>query len=136
MFSAHHTAISVTDIKRSILFYENIGFSVVMQWQAEDKSLKIVHMKLKGMLLELFCYASPKGDSVQNQTLEMGLKKIGVKHFGLRVDDIEVARRQLIEVGLIDDSVAVTKGRTGIEYFFIRDPDGLFVEIVQDDRSL
>ena len=30
----------------------------------------------------------------------------------------------------------ITEGRTGIKYFFINDPDGNWVEIVQDDRAL
>jgi len=135
MFLPHHTAISASNLVRSISFYEKLGFEVVMRWQADDESLSIVHMKLADMLLELFCYASSKQGAAANQTLESDLKTIGVKHFGLRVDDIESARQQLIGSGLVDASTAVTRGRTGIEYLFIRDPDGLFVEIVQDDRD-
>ena len=135
MFSPHHTAISVTEMNRSVGFYERLGFEVVMQWQADDRSLTIIHMKLAGMLLELFCYASSEEGAVKSRTLESDLKRVGVKHFGLRVDDIESAQTLLIEAGMLDASIPVTKGKTGIDYIFIRDPDGLFVEIVQDDRS-
>jgi glyoxylase I family protein len=135
MFLPHHIAISISNLEHSVGFYEKLGFDTVMQWQAEDGSLSIVHMKLGDMLLELFCYASGRDAPAMEQTLESDLKTIGTKHFGLRVDDIEMARKRLIEAGLADASVSVTKGRTGIEYFFLRDPDGLFVEIVQDDRS-
>ena len=36
----------------------------------------------------------------------------------------------------IEIAVDITKGRTEIDYFFIKDPDGILVEIVQDDRGL
>jgi len=136
MFSPHHLAISISSLERSIPFYEKLGFSEVMRWQADDESLTIVQMQLGALLLEMFCYALSEAGGVQERTLESDLKTTGVKHFGLRVDDIEEACKQLIEAGLADATITVTKGRTGIEYLFLRDPDGLFVEIVQDDRDL
>jgi len=135
MFSPHHVAISVSDLDRSKCFYEQFGFDEVMRWQAEDGSLTIAQMRLDGLLLEMFCYASAKAGSVGERTLESDLKQIGIKHFGLRVDDIERIRQSLIETGLIDESTTVTRGRTGIDYLFLCDPDGLFIEIVQDNRS-
>ena len=135
MFSPHHVAISISSLEVSIPFYEKLGFREVMRWQAEDGSLTIVQMQLDGMLLEMFCYASSKEGGVKERTLESDLKTIGTKHFGLRVADIAAARSKLIGIGLIDESTTVTKGRTGIDYLFLRDPDGLFVEIVQDDRN-
>jgi len=34
------------------------------------------------------------------------------------------------------DGVDVTQGRTRIDYFFIKDPSGILLEVVQDDRKL
>lgn len=136
MFSPHHVAISVTDIGRSVHFYERFGFREVMRWRAEDGSLSIVQMKLDAMLLELFSYHDSKQEGLQEKSLEGDLRTVGVRHFGLRVADIDACRRQLIDEGLIDASVRVTHGRTGIDYFFLRDPDGLFIEVVQDNRQL
>ena len=135
MFSPHHVAISVSSLEQSTDFYEKLGFAEVMRWQADDGGLTIVQMQLAGLLLEMFCYASANEGEVKERSLEADLRMVGCKHFGLRVDDIEVARMQLIESGLIDAAATVTQGRTGIEYLFLRDPDGLFVEIVQDDRG-
>lgn len=135
MFSPHHVAISVSSLEASIAFYQKLGFAEVMRWQAEDQTLTIVQMKLAGMLLEIFCYAASKTGEMSEQTLESDLKQVGTKHFGLRVADIGEARKDLINSGLIDECTTVTKGRTGIDYLFLRDPDGLFVEIVQDERG-
>jgi len=135
MFSPHHVAISVTDLECSKAFYEKLEFHEVMRWQAEDGSLTIVQMSLGPLLLEMFCYASSKQGDIRDQTLESDLKRVGTKHMGLKVSDIEAARKELIKFGLMDESITVIRGRTGIDYLFLRDPDGLFVEIVQDDRG-
>jgi len=34
------------------------------------------------------------------------------------------------------DSLEITKWRTVIKYFFIKDPDGMFLEVVEDNRGL
>jgi len=136
MLLPHHIAIAVSDLECSVPFYEKLGFREVMRWQAEDGSLVIVQMKLEALLLELFCYVSASKSDVKERALESDLRVVGIRHFGLKTDDIEKRRLQLIEAGLIDDSVAVTHGRTGIDYLFMRDPDGMFIEIVQDDRKL
>lgn len=136
MFSPHDIAISVSNLDRSVPFYGRFGFREAMRWQAEDGSLTIVQMKLGVMLLEIFCYHDSQREGLQGDSLEEDLRCVGVRHFGLRVNDIAACHRQLIEVGLIDESVKVTQGRTGIDYFFLRDPDGLFIEILQDDRGL
>nr|VFK54976.1 MAG: Glyoxalase/Bleomycin resistance protein/Dioxygenase superfamily protein [Candidatus Kentron sp. TUN]VFK58588.1 MAG: Glyoxalase/Bleomycin resistance protein/Dioxygenase superfamily protein [Candidatus Kentron sp. TUN]VFK61150.1 MAG: Glyoxalase/Bleomycin resistance protein/Dioxygenase superfamily protein [Candidatus Kentron sp. TUN] len=67
--------------------------------------------------------------------LNSDLPVVGVRHFGLRVPSIVEARKHLEAAGLASD-VEVKHGRTEIDYFFIRDPDGIFIEIVQDDRNL
>jgi len=36
--------------------------------------------------------------------------------------------------GLADENTSITVGRTKVSYFFIKDPDGVWVEIVKDDR--
>ncbi len=107
-----------------------------MHWQAENGNLAIVQMKLGDMLLELFCYAEPKPAPESTRQLESDLKRIGIKHFGLRTKNIEATRKQLIEFGLCDEGTVINHGLTGIDYLFLKDPDGIFVEIVQDNRAL
>ncbi len=131
----HHVALSVSDLGTSIGFYAAFGFAPVYRWQAEDGSLAIAQLKLDGILLELFCFAASTPAPASSKQLASDLPRIGIKHFGLRVPDIGAALERLRAAGLAGD-IQVMHGRTGINYFFIRDPDGILLEIVQDDRLL
>ncbi len=129
----HHIALSVQDMEKSKQFYYFLGFKTVLDWISEAKDLKIAHLMLNNVILELFCYANhTKNPPI---TLDKDLRTTGIKHFGLSVDSIEQAKEEVIKAGLAKDTLEIKKGRTGISYFFIRDPDDNFVEIVQDDRK-
>ena len=134
-FQLHHIAISVKDAQISEDFYALFGFERVHRWEAEDKSLQIIHLKNnEGIILELFCYASPEDLPTSATSTKTDLPIIGVKHFGLRVESVEKAKEAIQKQG-ISIVTDITKGRTGPLYFFIKDPDGILVEIMQDDRK-
>lgn len=135
MFSLHHITISSRDADLSIKFYERLGFKAVLQWSSVDKELRIVHMKLGAVLLEIFSYAHCQEAPATTKSLETDLPRVGIKHFGLKVADIKKTRDHMIDAGIATNP-EITEGRTGIKYFFINDPDGNWVEIVQDDRAL
>jgi len=135
MFSFHHVALSVEDLASSIAFYGVFGFVPVYRWSADDGALSIVHLKLDEAVLELFCFQKRGAAPDSSQALSTDLPRVGIKHFGLRVADIHVAKAHLQMLGLAD-GVTVCQGRTGIDYFFITDPSGILLEVVQDDRKL
>lgn len=130
MFNIDHYAISISNAERSIDFYEKLGFSVVKDWEADDKSLRIVHMMNGGFILEMFCYA--EGGALPDfvQDLNSDLKVKGSKHFGLCVDDLETAGDYLMSAGILSEKPTISQGRLGRPYFFLKDPDGIFVEII------
>lgn len=132
-FSFHHVAISVSDAPRSMAFYSNFGFHKVAEWCAPDQSLRIIHMKLDGMLLELFEYRDFHAAPLHTAELQSDLEVIGCKHFGLRVASLTDVVAELQENGLHPVS-EIKRGRTGPLYCFYKDPDGIFVELLQDDR--
>jgi len=135
MFSFHHVALSVSDLDASVSFYGLLGFKQVFRWQADDASLVIVHLRQGAALLELFCFTHTVAAPASSGQLETDLPRIGIKHFGLRVDDIHAARARMQSLGLAD-GINIVQGRTEVDYFFIKDPSGILVEIVQDDRDL
>ena len=135
MFSVHHISLSVNDIKESVDFYTTLGFSEVLHWESEDNSVHISHMKLKETFLELFWFKNHTDAPNTTTSLDTDLPRVGIKHFGLKVDSIEKAKEFVLKNNLIE-SVKIKKGRTKIDYFFIKDPSGNFIEFVQDDRGL
>lgn len=130
MFNIDHYAISISNTERSIKFYEKLDFTVVKDWEADDKSLRIVHMMNGNFILEMFCYTD--GDELPkfSQNLNSDLKVNGSKHFGLWVDDLDIAGDYLMKVGILQKKPVISQGRLGRPYFFIKDPDGIFVEII------
>ncbi len=133
--SFHHTAISVRDVEVSKQFYESLGFSEVHRWSADDQSIVIVQMKIDGAILELFQYAENKDAEPLSLDVANDLPKLGVKHFGIKVDDVNTAFKDMKQDGYEIGNDKVQNGRTKIDYFFVKDPDGMWVEIVQDDRG-
>lgn len=134
-FLIHHVTISVTDLERSIQFYSAFGFTKLIKWDSEKGGLKLCHLKLDNMILELFCYETTQPAPESASSLKTDLPRIGVKHFALEVVSIDSAKDFVIKKGIVKD-VEITRGANGLEYFFIKDPDGILFELIEDKRNL
>ncbi|MCM1160991.1 MAG: VOC family protein [Roseburia sp.] len=131
MFTVDHYAISVKNLKASIAFYQALEFEVVKSYEAEDGSMSIVHMKNGEFILELFAYKECKDMPEWALSLNSDLPVAGSKHFGLYVEDLEEAGKYLLEKQLISKMPEIKTGRLGRSYFFLSDPNGILVEIIQ-----
>lgn len=132
-FQPHHVALTVSNIEKTIEFYKKFGFKEVIRWKAEDNSLIVVHLKLNNFILELFSFKDVKEGAVEKELFE-DLKHKGYRHFALKVENLEEIYSKLKEKGIIPIN-QITEGKTGIKYFFIKDPEGNFLEIVEDKRK-
>jgi glyoxylase I family protein len=130
----HHVAISVRDLSKSKDFYQDLGFKEVHRWEAEDNKLTIAQLKLGNVILELSEF---KENMIKDQIIidDISKRELGLMHFGLRVSNVRDVYKKMLKEGFVMRDPGVKKGRTGIDYFFIIDPDGMWVEIVQDDRN-
>lgn len=130
----HHTTISVRKLDESLKFYQTLGYKQVHRYDEADGSMSIVHLKLGDSFLEIFAYKKNENNPPTDNKYANNLEEIGVKHIALWTDDIEAALEDLRGKGLADETTKITFGRTKVSYFFIKDPDGVWVEIVKDDR--
>ncbi len=63
--------------------------------------------------------------------LNNDLKTIGVKHFSFAVSGIEGEYKRLNRSG-VKFATAMRVFDNGLKYFFIKDPDGILIEIMEE----
>lgn len=99
-----------------------------------DGSLSIIHLCLGSSFLEIFAYANNTSQPALELAPANNLEDTGVKHIAVATDDIQAGLEGLKRQGLAAPDTTITIGRTNVSYFFVKDPDGVWVEIVKDDR--
>ena len=133
MFAVDHYDISVKNIEKSVAFYKKLDFRVEKEWSVPDKSLAITHMKNGEFILELFCYKQYINMPYTGFVLNEDLPVIGSKHIGFYVDDLKKVQEYLKGTGIIKKEIEIKTGRLGRSYFFISDPDGILIEIIEKE---
>lgn len=129
----HHITINAKDLFASESFYYLLGFKKAFEYKAKDGSLTVLHLKNGNNLLEIFSYSAET--PIPSKDEQSYFLSDGVKHFALKVPSLEKAKDDLLKKG-ISPHLDISEGRMGIKHFLIKDPDGVFVEILQDDREL
>ncbi|UCD08691.1 MAG: VOC family protein [Dehalococcoidales bacterium] len=130
-FSIDHTAISVSNLDVSMRFYTDIlGFTCERIIDIPDGNGRIALLTKADFTIEMFEFVESLPLPEKNGMLTDDLKKVGVKHVALRVKDIWTAAAYLKERGVefINEPV---KGARGYYRFFIKDPDGMPVELTE-----
>ncbi len=141
----HHTGYTVSDLERSVAFYEGLlGLEVIARQEKQggylaaivgypDAHVRMAHLRVPGAtgVLELFEYLAP--DGAQPDRIEP--RDVGTAHLCLVVDDLPAAYRRLTEAGVdtfVSPPIEVDTGiNTGGYGLYLRDPDGILVEIFQ-----
>ena len=133
MSTIHHVAVTVSDFERSIDFYEKLGFTVLVKKDTPEKKKKLALLRKGDLNLEMFHYDDLTNNTSNRDTIGNNVKEVGQKHFALRIDSVEDTISQL-KASDIELASEPDVGDAGYQFFFIRDPDGIWIEYVQDNK--
>jgi len=136
-----HTSFTVTDIHKSVDFWTKaLGFKAASvsprdgDWQEKvtgvpGAELMVAHLYGHGHHMEFIQYT---GGAKPAPRLEPSMPCVA--HVCLKVDDIEATWRELLAAGASPQGVVsdVTMGHAkGCKAAYIRDPNGIIVELVE-----
>lgn len=122
----HHIAISAKNAEKSASFYKNnFGFREIKRYTKPDWDGGAIVLGLKDLQLEIFQFKNQikKIDDLSN------LRVIGLKHIGIEIANVRKKYKELKNKKIdIDRPV---KGVTCAWFCFLRDPDGIPIELYQ-----
>ena len=135
-----HTALSVSDLDRSIEFYRDvIGLEVIriLDCDVDSKLGKVVgldpckariaHLQRGEVMLELFEYQTPRGEEIKKSRTQADH---GYIHIGFTSDDTRADYEKLRKKGIEFISEPV-ECRPGVWIVYFRGPDGEICELRQ-----
>lgn len=138
-----HVAIQVSDIERSLRFYEeHLGFERLFRVSRDDDYVQRV-VGYPGATLEIAELAIPGTDvrleiieyrNVEKQAIDPATAHPGTMHFSLFVDDLLEIHERLSAAGVefVSEPQHSTGGHLkGGIVVYMKDPDGIRVELVQ-----
>ena len=118
----HHIAVICAEEERSLCFYRDaLGFGVTARHERPERGDVILMLEQSGVTLELFIDVKhpPRVDRPE---------AMGLRHLALRVDDVPAMAERLAGYGYICEPLR-TDTFTGERMTFVKDPDGLPVEL-------
>lgn len=127
----HHAGIVVKDLRASIAWYrEHLGFQ--HQYSFKLPGIEACMIASGDARLELFEVEGSASSANDGKDVENMLSIRGVNHFGLQVDDLDGIVGTLARNGIeIVISPSAVPNGSGDRYAYIRDNDGMLVELFQ-----
>jgi lactoylglutathione lyase len=119
-----HTCYRITDIDRSVAFYEALGFEEVGRIPIRDEAVN-VFMNIPG-----------DGDAPRLElTFNFGVEEYdigtGYGHIAIATDDLDARLSELADQGIDPERPPYSVRDGGSRLCFVRDPDGYRVELIE-----
>ena len=119
-----HTCYRITDIDRSVAFYEALGFEERRRAPIRDEAIN-VFMSLPDDGPE------PRLELTYNFGVDSYEIGTGYGHIAITTDDIDAALARLAEQGIEPERPPYTIRDGGNRLAFVKDPDGYRVELLE-----
>jgi catechol 2,3-dioxygenase-like lactoylglutathione lyase family enzyme len=138
----HHMGLTVGELDRSVHFYttyfglreiarnELRGRMISAQTDLEGVVIDVAMLAGPNALLELLCYRSPKGRPTTPLACDPG-----ATHVCMAVEDIDATYEAMRAGGVSLHAHPASLG-AGTKMVYVRDPDGIMVEVIQPTEDL
>lgn len=118
-----HTCYRVTDLERSVTFYEQLGMKEFGRLPIRDEAINVfMGFDDDGPRLELTFNFDQEGD------YEIGT---GYGHIAITIENMEEALSRLAGVGIEPEKPPYAVREGGSLLCFVRDPDGYRIELIE-----
>lgn len=117
----HHIAILCSDREASLTFYETLGFDLYESYPRPERQDEILMMRGHGIVLELFV-------SKNNPPRVSNPEAYGLRHLALAIDALDELVGTLELAGYQPEPIR-RDTFTGEQMTFVKDPDGLPIEL-------
>jgi methylmalonyl-CoA/ethylmalonyl-CoA epimerase len=126
----HHVALTVTDLEKSIKWYqEKLGFTVVTHFKRPARDT--VLLQRDTARIELFgIHKGLKPLPKYREDLYEDISVVGTKHVCLEVDDLDATVAQLKAKG-VDFVMDADNASFGGRFIFFKDCNGILIELYQ-----
>jgi lactoylglutathione lyase len=120
-----HTCYRITDIDRSVAFYEALGFKEVRRAPIRDEAINV------------FMNLPEDGDEPRLElTFNFGRTEpydigTGYGHIAITTDELDPTLARLAEQGIEPERPPYTVSEGGSRLCFVRDPDDYRIEIIE-----
>jgi lactoylglutathione lyase len=122
-----HTCYRVTDLDRSIAFYEKLGMEEIGRIPIRDEAINVfMGLPGDGPRLELTYNIG------RDEPYEIGT---GYGHIAIAVADIDAALERLASVGIEPERPPYSVREGGSRLCFVRDPDHYRIEVIEAPPS-
>ena len=119
-----HTCYRITDVERSVEFYEALGFEEVGRIPIRDEAINVfMNMPGDGDMPRLELTYNFGVDSYELGT--------GYGHIALAVNDLDGTLERLAKVGIEPEKPPYSVREGGSRLCFVRDPDDYRIELLE-----
>jgi lactoylglutathione lyase len=119
-----HTCYRITDIDRSVAFYEALGFEEVGRFPIRDEAIN-VFMNIPGD------GDSPRLELTYNHGVDSYELGTAYGHIAITAEDLDGTLEQLAGQGIEPEKPPYSVREGGSRLCFVRDPDGYRVELIE-----
>ncbi|CAB4962838.1 unannotated protein [freshwater metagenome] len=138
----HHIGLTVSDLDRSAAWYStNLGLREIgrssldgerisLQTDLPETELDVALLVGSNILIELLCYRNPVGERYQLRNCDAG-----AAHICVTVDDLDRTVADMTARGVVFHT-RQTKLVGDTKMVYVRDPDGVTVELIEPKDDL